>query len=114
MRLPISNGRPVLLFPRFPAEGPMRGNQRVWVAATCATTFALGGCSNSRAEADSVRGGAGSRPAPSATTPASDTTNPAMAGTVIVPAEQLARLHIEPVAVSKFRPTIQATGSVQF
>ena len=94
----------------------MRGNHGVW-ATTCAAAIALGvctlgACSNSSAEADSVRGGVGS-PAAS-TSPAADTPNGPTAGTVIVPAEQLARLHVEPVAVSSFRPTIQATGTVQF
>src|SRR5215207_9982637 len=113
MRSPISSGRRVLHFPRFPAEGPMRGNHGVWVA-TCATTLALGACSQSNAEPGSARGGAAATPPASAATPASDTGNRATAGTVIVPAEQVARLRVEPAAVSNFRPTIEATGTVQF
>src|SRR5690349_17563454 len=112
MRLPISSGRPVLLFPRSPAEDPMRGNHGVW-AATCVASLALGACSNSSAEADAALGAAGATPA-AATSPAPDTGIRATAGTVIVPPEQLTRLRIVPVAASTFRPTIQATGTVQF
>jgi len=90
----------------------MRGNHGVW-AATCVASLALGACSNSSAEADAARDAAGATPA-AATSPAPDTGNRAMAGTVIVPPEQLTRLRVVPVTASAFRPTIQATGTVQF
>jgi cobalt-zinc-cadmium efflux system membrane fusion protein len=90
----------------------MRGNHGVW-AATCVASLALGACSNSSAEADAALGAAGATPA-AATSPAPDTGNRATAGTVIVPPEQLTRLRVVPVAASTFRPTIQATGTVQF
>jgi cobalt-zinc-cadmium efflux system membrane fusion protein len=76
-------------------------------------SLALGACSNSSAEADAARDAAGITPA-AATSPASDTGSRATAGTVIVPPEQLTRLRIVPVTASAFRPTIQATGTVQF
>jgi membrane fusion protein, heavy metal efflux system len=88
----------------------MRGNHGVW-AATCVASLALGACSNSSAEADAALGAAGSTPA-AATAP--DTGSRPTAGTVIVPPEQLTRLRIVPVTASTFRPTIQATGTVQF
>jgi cobalt-zinc-cadmium efflux system membrane fusion protein len=76
-------------------------------------SLALGACSNSSAEADAARDAAGITPA-AATSPAPDTGNRPTAGTVIVPPEQLTRLRIVPVTASAFRPTIQATGTVQF
>ena len=81
----------------------------MWAAALAASA-ALGACSQSNAEADSAR----TSPAATATPPGADSGNGASAGTVIVPAAQLAKLHIEPVAISNFRPTIQATGTAQF
>lgn len=89
----------------------MRGNPRVVAAVAAAVaSVALGACSKS-AEADSATSGKGSTAAAAAAVP-SDTS--ATAGTVIVPAEQLSRLHVETVAASNYRPTIQATGTVQF
>jgi cobalt-zinc-cadmium efflux system membrane fusion protein len=73
-------------------------------------SLALGACSQSRAEADSAR----TSPGAIATSQGADSANSASAGTVIVPTEQLARLHVESVAESNFRPTIQATGTAQF
>jgi cobalt-zinc-cadmium efflux system membrane fusion protein len=76
-----------------------------------AASLALGACSQSSAASDSAR--KGSAAAAAAASPAADSGGSA-AGRVMVPAEQLAKLHIEPVAESKFRPTIQATGTAQF
>jgi len=88
----------------------MRGNTMAWgVAATVTVlTLTLGGCSRG-AEADEARSGAPQSAAAAA--PASDTS----AGRpVVVPTEQLERLHVEPVAQTNFRPTIQVTGTAQF
>jgi len=95
-----------------PARSRSVGRQAVAWTTIAVTSFALGACSQSNAESDSARSAAGT-PAANAASPA-DTGNGASAGTVIVPAEQLARLHIEAVAQSDFRPTIQATGTAQF
>lgn len=98
----------------------MRGNQSVRPArsrrasfVTIATWAVLIGtsavsaaCSESSEAADSARGASASPPTSAGTD--------AIAGTVMVPPGQLAKLHIEPVVTSKFRPTIQATGTAQF
>jgi cobalt-zinc-cadmium efflux system membrane fusion protein len=83
-----------------------------WIAVL-AVSSALGACSKSNAESDSSRARSGSSPA-TATSPGTEGDSGSTAGTVIVPAAQLAKLHVEPVVVSNFRPTIQATGVAQF
>ena len=91
----------------------MNGNTRVWGVAAALTALAavavtLGGCTNKGAEADEARPGAESA---AAAAPGDDTS---AARPVTVPAEQLERLHVEPVTQTNFRPTIQVTGTAQF
>ena len=91
----------------------MNGNTSVWGVAAALTALAtvaitLGGCTNTGAEADEARPGAESA---AAVTPGGDTS---AVRPVTVPAEQLERLHVEPVTQTNFRPTIQVTGTAQF
>lgn len=90
----------------------MRGNTMAWgvAAAVSALTMTLGGCTSKGAEADEARSGRSSESA-AAAAPAGDTSG---ARPVVVPSEQLERLHVEPVTQTSFRPTIQVTGTAQF
>ena len=90
----------------------MRGNTMAWGVAAAVTvlTTTLGGCTSKGAEADEARPSASSESA-AATAPGGDTS---AARPVVVPSEQLERLHVEPVAQTNFRPTIQVTGTAQF
>jgi len=90
----------------------MRGNTMAWgvAAAVMALTMTLGGCTSKGAEADETKSSAPSQAA-GAAAPASDSS---AARPVAVPAEQLERLHVEPVTQTNFRPTIQVTGTAQF
>lgn len=80
----------------------MRG--KVLRVITIILIATLGGCSkmSSAANAES---------AAAASPTASDSV---AARAVTVPTEQISRLHIEPVAQTSFRPTIQVTGTAQF
>lgn len=89
----------------------MRGNGVVAMWAVLAgMTITLGACSRSDAAADSTRAGTTSESA-AAAAPGDDTST---ARAVTVPTEQLGKLHVESVALSNFRPTIQVTGTAQF
>src|SRR5574338_905392 len=107
MQWPISSERRVLLFLQSPAEGPMRGNALATLVAA-AIIPTLGACSKTSAAADTTRG---TESAAAASPTAGDS---APSGTATVPAEQLGRLHIEPVTQTSFRPTVQVTGTAQF
>ena len=87
----------------------MRGNPNavIWSIAA-AIGLTLGGCSKTSAEADSAKTDA------SAESSGGVATDSELVRAVTVPAEQLGRLHVEPVAVTSFRPTIQVTGTAQF
>ena len=86
----------------------MRGNTKAVWSLTAAIVVTLGGCAKTSAEADTARSGAS---AESSGGVAADTS---VARPVTVPAEQLGRLHVEPVTTTSFRPTIQVTGTAQF
>ncbi|HEX5072532.1 MAG TPA: efflux RND transporter periplasmic adaptor subunit [Gemmatimonadaceae bacterium] len=90
----------------------MRGNTMAWgvAAAVTALTMTLGGCTSKGAEADEARSGKSSESA-AAGASVGDTSG---ARPIVVPSEQLERLHVEPVTRTSFRPTIQVTGTVQF
>jgi cobalt-zinc-cadmium efflux system membrane fusion protein len=93
----------------------MRVDTMTWGAtaaftALTAITLTLGGCTNGGAEADEARPSASAESA-AAAAPAGDTS---AVRPVTVPAEQLERLHVEPVTQTSFRPTIQVTGTAQF
>ena len=90
----------------------MRGNTMAWGVAAAVTvlTTTLGGCTSKGAEADEARSSASSESA-AAAAPGADTS---AARPVVVPAEQLERLHVEAVTQTNFRPTIQVTGTAQF
>lgn len=99
----------------------MRGNHAIMparsrsasvvvLAIAAGLTGALGACSKSDAASDSARAGATSESA-AAAAPGDDTSS---ARAVTVPTEQLGKLHVEGVALSNFRPTIQVTGTAQF
>ena len=90
----------------------MRGNTMAWgvAAAVIVLTMTLGGCTSKGAEADEARSSASSESA-AAAAPGGDTS---AARPVVVPSEQLERLHVETVAQTNFRPTIQVTGTAQF
>ena len=89
----------------------MRGNTMAWgvAAAVAVLTTTLGGCTSKGAEADEARSSASESAAAAA--PGADTS---AVRPVTVPAEQLERLHVEPVTQTNFRPTIQVTGTAQF
>jgi len=89
----------------------IRTTLAAWVVLFGASAV-LGACAKSGAENDSVRTGLGSPDAAAPTNP--EDSAGVTPGTVVVPKEQLARLHVEPVAASSLRPTIQATGTAQF
>src|SRR5262245_21327486 len=110
MPSPISSERPAHRYTRVPAEGPMHGKPMTWgvAAAVTALTMTLGGCTSKGAEADEARPGAESA---AAAAPGGDTS---AARALTVPSAQLERLHVEPVAQTSFRPTIQVTGTAQF
>jgi len=88
----------------------MNGKPMMWRVAAAVTALAmtLGGCTSKGAEADEARPGAESA---AAAAPGGDTS---AARAVTVPSEQLERLHVEPVTLTSFRPTIQVTGTAQF
>lgn len=90
----------------------MRVNTMTWgaVAAFTAVTLTLGGCTSNGAEADEARSTASAESA-AAAAQGGDTS---AVRPVTVPAEQLERLHVEPVTQTSFRPTIQVTGTAQF
>jgi cobalt-zinc-cadmium efflux system membrane fusion protein len=90
----------------------MRGNTMAWgvAAAVTALTMTLGGCTSKGAEADEAQSSTSSKGA-AAAAPAGDT---GAVRPVVVPSEQLERLHVDPVAQTSFRPTIQVTGTAQF
>ena len=69
------------------------------------------GKADSGSAKDSAAGRVGDQHAPSADTAA--VTNPA-GNLIMVPAEQRARLRIQPVTIANFRPTLQTTGTVAF
>jgi cobalt-zinc-cadmium efflux system membrane fusion protein len=128
MRSPISSERLVLLFLQFPVEGPMRGNSKaglsigmmrilrlsaqgntaVRVAAVTLLVATLGACTGTSSAEDATRA---TESAAAASPAAGDSVG---ARAVTVPAEQISRLHIEPVTQTSFRPTIQVTGTAQF
>jgi cobalt-zinc-cadmium efflux system membrane fusion protein len=87
----------------------MRGNTNavVW-SVTAAIGVTLGGCSKTNAEADTAKAAA------AAAVPGAVAADSGLVRAVTVPAEQLGRLHIEPVTTTSFRPTIQVTGTAQF
>jgi cobalt-zinc-cadmium efflux system membrane fusion protein len=76
-----------------------------------AIIMTLGACSKTSAAADSSRAGTTSESAAAESPVPGDTGSGRVA---TVPTEQLGRLHVEPVAATNFRPTIQVTGTVQF
>src|SRR5262245_41945203 len=123
MRSPISSERLVLLFLQSPVEGPMRGNTKatlstgtmkivrfaqddttlhVLIAALLIVT--LGACSKTSSVANAESAAAASPVAGDS----------AGVSAITVPKEQLSKLHIEPVAQTSFRPTIEVTGTAQF
>ena len=77
---------------------------------TAGAAVALGGCSRTSSAEDSSRTSATESAA--AVSPIAGDTGAGRA--VVVPAAQLSRLRVEPVAATSFRPTIQVTGTVQF
>jgi len=81
----------------------MRGNPRS-LAAAIVLMATLGACSKTSSAADAESA--------AAVSPAAGDT--ATARAVTVPAEQISRLHIEPVAKTSFQPTIEVTGTAQF
>ena len=89
----------------------MRGNTNAacWAIAA-AIGVTLGACSKTNALADTAKGSA----ADAAETAAPETGDSGAVRAVTVPAEQLGRLHVEPVTTTSFRPTIQVTGTAQF
>ena len=91
----------------------MRGNTKVPAALSAiaaALSLTLGACSKTSAAADTAKTGGASEP-PAA---ASGSLDSSALRAVTVPAEQLGRLHVETVATTSFRPTIQVTGTAQF
>jgi membrane fusion protein, heavy metal efflux system len=90
----------------------MRGNTNavVWAIAAATVSFTLGACAKTSAEADTAKAG-GAAESPAAATGTADSTG---MRAVTVPAEQLGRLHVEPVTTTSYRPTIQVTGTAQF
>jgi cobalt-zinc-cadmium efflux system membrane fusion protein len=93
----------------------MRGNTMAWgvAAAVMALTMTLGGCTSKGAEADETPSRSSSQAAGGAGV-AAPTSDSSAARAVVVPSEQLERLHVEPVTQTNFRPTIQVTGTAQF
>jgi cobalt-zinc-cadmium efflux system membrane fusion protein len=94
----------------------MRGNsassaRQVLLVVSAGLAATLGACTNSRSASDSTRSG-GTIESAAAAVPGQDDTGTARA--VTVPGEQLGKLHVETVALSNFRPTIQVTGTAQF
>jgi cobalt-zinc-cadmium efflux system membrane fusion protein len=89
----------------------MRGNTNAacWAIAA-AISVTLAACSKTNALADTAKGSA----ADAAETAAPETGDSGAVRAVTVPAEQLGRLHVEPVTTTSFRPTIQVTGTAQF
>jgi cobalt-zinc-cadmium efflux system membrane fusion protein len=92
----------------------MRGNTMAWGVATAvmALTMTLGGCTSKGAEADETPSRSSSQAAGAGV--AAPTSDSSAARPVVVPSEQLERLHVEPVTQTNFRPTIQVTGTAQF
>ena len=87
---------------------PMTWGVAAALTALAAVTMTLGGCTNTGAEANEARLSADTA---AAAAPGGDTS---ASRPVTVPAEQLERLHVEPVTQTSFRPTIQVTGTAQF
>src|SRR6185369_12368267 len=98
-RSPISSERPARPS-QLPAEAPMRGNTMAWgvAAAVTALTMTLGGCTSKGAEADEAQSSTSSKGA-AAAAPAGDT---GAVRPVVVPSEQLERLHVDPVVQTSF------------
>ena len=92
----------------------MRGNTMAWgvAAAVMALTMTLGGCTSKGAEADETPSRSSLQAAGAGV--AAPTSDSSAARAVVVPSEQLERLHVEPVTQTNFRPTIQVTGTAQF
>ena len=90
---------------------PRRLAASLGMALAIAASVTFGACSKTSAAADSASAG-GTAEASPATAPG--TADSATLRPVTVPAEQLGRLHVEPVATTSFRPTIQVTGTAQF
>jgi len=92
----------------------MRGNTMAWgvAAAVMALTMTLGGCTSKGAEADETPSRSSLQAAGAGV--AAPTSDSSAARAVVVPSEQLGRLHVEPVTQTNFRPTIQVTGTAQF
>jgi cobalt-zinc-cadmium efflux system membrane fusion protein len=85
-----------------------QGNTAVRVAAVTLLVATLGACTGTSSAEDATRA---TESAAAASPAAGDSVG---ARAVTVPAEQISRLHIEPVTQTSFRPTIQVTGTAQF
>ena len=90
-------------------RGAVRAGRRAAWLAGSTIAISLGACSRSDPSDTSA---VGATAASAAESPGAGDTSSVRA--ITVPAEQLSRLHVEPVSSTSFRPTINVTGTVQF
>ena len=81
-------------------------------AALVAVSFAAAACAKS--DAHKATDSAAGRVADQPTAAPGDTTAASTGNLIIVPAEQRARLRVQAVTATNFRPTLQTTGTVAF
>jgi cobalt-zinc-cadmium efflux system membrane fusion protein len=92
------------------ALGPAHVRSLVVWAVLVALSATLGACTQASSAEDSTH--TGRQTAPTTASAGADDTDTGRP--IAVPSEQLGKLHVEAVALSNFRPTIQATGTAQF